>query len=473
MNFWSAQYARRITERIVVETDLVLQTPAHFGNGDGDEIIDMPLLVDPLDGKSPLLTGASIAGALRGYLLTIASGYGDAKETRFVTDLFGSSKGDEGGEQSPLVIDDALGTSKGVELRDGVKINAQSRTAEHNALFNLEAWQAGTSFPLRFELVIRGADEERKLKQALATALHGFETGEITLGARKRRGYGQVAIKDGWRVQRYDLTTPEGLIAWLECGQEQLASNGTSNIFDALGVSPDAHSDARCYFDMKATFRLDGALLIRSGSGQDGPDAVHLHARQPDQEIAPVVPGTSWAGALRARALKICKTLDLNGSIVEGVFGTTEKASRVSVRETVVKEPANTKLVQNRVSIDRFTGGALDTALFNEQPVFSGENTKLTLELRLTNPAKHEVGLLLSLLKDLWTSDLPIGGTSSIGRGRLKGKEAHMTLKNGGDAMQHWRIVQGSNGLSIDGDQEALESFVEELATGEHHEAAD
>jgi hypothetical protein len=48
-----------------------------------------------------------------------------------------------------------------------------------------------------------------------------------------------------------------------------------------------------------------------------------------------------------------------------------------------------------------------------------------------------------------------------------------MTLKNGGDAMQRWRIVQRSNGLSIEGDKEALESFVKELAPGEHHEAAD
>ncbi len=65
---WSGDVSRKIVRRIVVEGDLVLQTPAHFGNGDGDDLVDMPLLTDPLDEKTPLLTGASIAGALRGYL---------------------------------------------------------------------------------------------------------------------------------------------------------------------------------------------------------------------------------------------------------------------------------------------------------------------------------------------------------------------------------------------------------------------
>jgi hypothetical protein len=35
-----------------------------------------------------------------------------------------------------------------------------------------------------------------------------------------------------------------------------------------------------------------------------------------------------------------------------------------------------------------------------------------------------QVGLLLLVLKDLWTGDLPIGGESSVGRGRLRGVEA-------------------------------------------------
>jgi hypothetical protein len=92
--------------------------------------------------------------------------------------------------------------------------------------------------------------------------------------------------------------------------------------------------------------------------------------------------------------------------------------------------------VQQRVAIDRFTGGAFHTALFSEAPVFGG-----TVNLRLRflvsqsedSHTDHQAGvqrqdaafgLLLLLLKDLWTGDLPLGGTSSIGRGVLWGIQA-------------------------------------------------
>ena len=35
---------RQIVERIVITGTLVLETPAHFGNGDADAFTDMPLL---------------------------------------------------------------------------------------------------------------------------------------------------------------------------------------------------------------------------------------------------------------------------------------------------------------------------------------------------------------------------------------------------------------------------------------------
>ena len=58
---------RYITERWVVTGKLVLETPAHFGNGDADPLTDMPLLVDETSG-APLLhgDGASAMGAAVG-----------------------------------------------------------------------------------------------------------------------------------------------------------------------------------------------------------------------------------------------------------------------------------------------------------------------------------------------------------------------------------------------------------------------
>src|SRR5690606_32603670 len=139
-------------------------------------------------------------------------------------------------------------------------------------------------------------------------------------------------------------------------------------------------------------------------------------------------------------------------------------ASRVMVTETVMQN-VKTDLVQNRVSIDRFTGGARETALFSEQPAFGGNDTNVTIDLRLVNPKDHEIGLLLLLLKDLWTGDLPLGGESSVGRGRLEGERAILTHQSDG-ASRTWEIITTGQGLTVNGDRDALERFV--TALNEH-----
>jgi len=473
---WSGEKSRKIVSRIVVEGDLILQTPAHFGNGDTDELVDMPLLVDPLDGRTPLLTGASIAGALRSYLRERELGY-RGTESRYSasTLLFGTCREKEG-EQSPLIVEDTLGKSFGVEIRNGVVLDPKSRTALEGKLFDLQLWSAGTTFPLRFELAIREDDDEIALKKALATALEGFNSGSVTLGARKRRGYGRVRVL-GWRVKNFELTTPEGLLDWIGNGDKPLEDvNRVKDIKMALGMD-ELLPDKRRFFHLESTFFLKDSLLIRSGGGQDdrGSDMVHLHARQADGRIKPILSGTSLAGALRARAFKIASTLggrDRARSLINEMFGPETdsqgmelrddpKASHIVVYETVI-ENARTDLAQNRVSIDRFTGGARESALFNEQPVFGGDNTILMLEMRLLNPQVYEIGLLLLLLKDLWTGDLPLGGEIGIGRGRLKGIRTVLTLHQDGSP-QEWKIVANGLDLMIDGDRNILEQFVSAL----------
>src|SRR2546423_9733881 len=108
--------SREISERIVIEGTLVLETPASLGNGDAEGVTDMPLLTDPLEGRA-LLTGASIAGALRNYLRERLLAYGVDEfvyeggkrnvgegKLPIVTRLFGSLEDD--GEQSHLIVND-------------------------------------------------------------------------------------------------------------------------------------------------------------------------------------------------------------------------------------------------------------------------------------------------------------------------------------------------------------------------------
>ncbi len=501
---WSGDVSRKIVRRIVVEGDLVLQTPAHFGNGEGDTLVDMPLLTDPLDGKTPLLTGASIAGALRSYLREREHGFRAKIATTEDTGadhsrsasilLFGGNKGNDYGEQSPLIVEDARGKDAAIELRDGVRLAGDSRTSVEDKLFTIKMWEAGTTFPLRFELVVCQRDDVPALKQALATALAGLNDGGITMGARKRRGYGQVSVT-GWRIKEYDLTDTAQLLDWIKNSAAALSVSASPDILQATGVG-EMIADRRRAFHLKAEFLLDGSLLIRSGSGPDieqagandaeiqRPDIMHLHSRRPalspggKRMRQPVLSGTSLTGALRARAFKIARLIAPNTGegekvarkLVDDMFGadmdTVKKpvGSRMHLYEHMVSGVEDMS-VQNRVSIDRFTGGTRDGALFNEQPLFGDAQSLVTVNLRLENPQEYEIGLLLLLLKDLWTGDLPLGGEISIGRGRLQGKNCQLEYRNG--QVRTWDLLaNGVNGLNVTvGDQEGLENYVAELHT--------
>jgi CRISPR/Cas system CSM-associated protein Csm3 (group 7 of RAMP superfamily) len=429
---WSGDSSRKVKKWIVVEGDLCLESAAHFGNGETDDLVDMPLLVDPLDGRSPLLTGSSIAGALRSHLRDRECGYGNPEgRSSKVARLFGGIKEDPNGLQSPLTVEEAVGRASAVEVREGVTLNGASCTAEDDRLFTTQVWAAGTIFQLRLELAICETESELELKEALSAALDGLENGTIHLGARKNRGLGRVSIKC-WRSRTFDVAgSPEDLVQWLTEGQEPLHDGcAFPSIRQAIGAS-GSFPDNRCYLTMEAMLALEDAMLIRSASGVDGPDVVHLRARQPNGADEPIISGTSLTGALRHRAAAILSALEPSHDPdpqVARLFGHIASGSRLIVEETLVENGVNDR-IQNRNSLDRFTQATRDAVLFNEQPVFArpGE-TLVNLRITLKEPSGSEVALLLHLLKDLWTRDLSVGGESSVGRGRFNGRRASIKL---------------------------------------------
>lgn len=441
---------RKITERWFIEGVLELATPTSLSNGDDDPLVDLPIVVDALEGRA-LLTGASLAGALRAYLVDFDPDYAMA--------LFGGMRGDPEGAQSSLIVEDALGDKPIIELRDGVSIDPATRTAKEKERYDRQLLAAGTTFGLGFELILTERDDAATVKAALAQALHGLQAGDIRLGGRKRRGYGQCAVT-AWRAWRYDLGEPESFKGWLAHGRQMPVDNqkapwdwtpttGGGGILDwpaLAGVDKMTRADE--LFSLSADFAIDGAVLIRHGfEAETGPDVSHLRSRRDGKDV-PVMSGTSLAGVIRAQALRIARTMaggDEAGNkradgLVRGMFGYMQKpeelprakdgrrpdrrklrkhAGRVTIDESTIA--GQTDLVQTRVKIDRFTGGAFESALFAEQPAFGGG---FTLKLALREPADAEVGLLLLVLKDLWTGFLPVGGSSSVGRGRLKGARA-------------------------------------------------
>jgi len=478
---------REVIERIFICGTLRLITPAHFGNGDAEGLTDIPLLYDPLDGHSPLLTGASIAGALRNYLREYEQGCGwkeDPKSTQksLAERLFGhldDSQAEKATVHSWLMVDDALGESPkegpADEWRDGVAIDPSTRTVEEDAhgghKYDFALLAAGTTFPLSFEFWL--TEKNGDLVPALITALKGFEQKEIGLGMRKRRGLGECKVA-GWHVWRYEMKTADGLIGWLKHDPVRVTPHSTQ----LPNVAP--LEDQRKMLMLDGEFELDGSLLIRSGTGESGaPDMVHLQSYR-NGKLTPILSGTSVAGAMRGRALRIANTVlgrDLGEELVNRMFGKRIRShddepsgSRVLVKEQEIPvDKSIGDLVQSRVKIDRFTGGAYPQALFSEQPIW-GKKGERAIEINVTLRQSHDskaeelfkaqAGLLLLVLKDLWTGDLPLGGESSVGRGRLRGKQA--TITYGGE---RWTIEERGDGkLDIVG-KEAMDVFVNTFKT--------
>lgn len=490
------RHQRSIIKRIIIRGLLVLETPTCLGSGDTDSPTDFALIRDSISDHA-LLTGASIAGALRNYLLEYEHGYNTKEQNNdLATTLLGGSRRDQNGEQSPLIVNDAISSKiPSIELRDGVAIESTTGTAKEGQKYDLELLAAGTTFPISFELLIEKDADETQLKKALALALRGLETGEISMGMKKRRGFGRCRVEK-WQVWQFDLRKDKDRKEWLKFDHWTKEISNTiksfSSIVEALGgVSLKQQIDQRKTFVIHAIFKLATPLLIRSGQNlvQENklPDVVHLHSQR-NGKNQPIISGTSLAGVLRHRAERIINTLDKNLQILDKILGYVKdnKAinSRLSVHESVIE--STEELVQTRIAIDRFTGGAYHGALFSEQPVFGVElvekekigkkdkyknkpkpksqHKHVELQLELRNPEEFEVGLLLLLLKDLWTGDLPIGGTSSIGRGRLQGVEATITWKQPEILGKKWVIYQDNGKLKFEGeDKQELESFVQKF----------
>ncbi len=123
----------------------------------------------------------------------------------------------------------------------------------------------------------------------------------------------------------------------------------------------------------------------------------------------------------------------------------------------------------SRIAIDRFTGGARESALFEEQPVWpqSEQQTTVGVRLRLTGasqdgqPSEVERGLILLLLKDLCTGDVTVGGSAAVGRGVLRGLSGRIELRVSPRKRWNWNANADDGTITFDNEPDEVENWVE------------
>ncbi len=407
-----------------------LASPLLVGSGE-DEKTDKDVI---LDGRGkPFVPGSSLAGALRHYLSDLTG------DPELVTYWFGS--GDE--RQSRLLVYDMRLEKAKLGHRDGVRLGVY-KTAADMGKYDMQIVEPGIQYVIRLELVKRANDEvqeemeKRTEEELLQKLVGGLMTGGLTLGAKSRRGFGKLTVEKAWR-KAFNVADREGCAQWLDWDW------GKDDAFedtDAWSLEKINRQDARDHC-LEVPLSLRQSLMIRQYT-QMRFDAPNLPDYEQLKSLSkPVIPGSSWMGAIRERIRSIMEVemgirTEEAQKKLEPLFGTwggelkagTLWASKVRVEESLVESPSTQTgqgvnyqdLTLTRNAIDRFTGGTVRGALYTSKPWVGGQ-TKLILRWprKLEEPLPKVIGgLLLWAIEDLQAGLLAVGGETAVGRGTFE-----------------------------------------------------
>lgn len=407
-----------IIGKIIVQGEVECLSPLHIGNGK-DERSDLDVLLDAQG--NPFIPATSLVGVLRHATKNIEP-QEDWKKFWGYT----SEKQDEQelGQQSSVRCSDLICQSQTLKpvIRDGIEIDNTTGVVKKQRKYDYELVERDTRFKLNMEFSYRDSDKEFVSRMA-ATIYTLLKEKQIKLGAKTNSGFGEIHLLENTaKIYEFQFSpdTKSDVLYWLT---RNFSAKQPISI-ETLGTPFAIGSDN---FSINASFWLKNSLIVRSYSADpDAPDATHITSNNDW-----ILPGTSLKGAIRARAERIVNTLNKPKELVENLFGfvvenekeNNKKKGRIRVKEAVL--PQFVSEMQTRIKIDRFTGGTIESALFETMPLFGGKPDKIiNLQLHVRDCQPYEAGLLLLVLKDLWTGDLAVGGEKNVGRGVFQGIQA-------------------------------------------------
>lgn len=458
--------ASRIVEKIVIIAKLVTKTPLNIASGETDDVLDSYILKNK--DNEALIPGTSLAGALRARVT-------DAAVRK---DIFGESG--ENDNQSIINISDVLLDKAATEYRDGIRIDGQTGIVEDGAKFDYEVLAAGASGELTLEFTIR--EDSRKNKPEDYYLTHAQEIAAmleegISLGAGTSKGLGLIAASS---ISLYRFCFTADFKKWMNYLDGKL--DGLQNLYSPVDSGKKRAAD----FYVKMECALRGSLIVKAfdddaksselvanecneQSANDG--RTQVPARQMQNKTHYIIPGSSFKGALCARAEKILAAINKNLSAaarqeyLAAIKGFANKPdskgqkSRLFVDEVLIAKEKLEPIEQTRNRIDRFTGGTIDGALFTVIAVWQKAADEPSIELKfgVKQCAEDEAGLMLCLLKDLWLGKLPLGGEKGVGRGVLQGLRAEIDYQG-----KHYIIGDGPDKAELD-KREHLNAYVDAL----------
>ncbi len=371
-------------ERVYYRYIFRLKSPLALGSGISDNT-DSDVLLDSRG--VPYIPATSIAGVIRHSVDEDTAG-----------ELFGTIQNGSG-EMSKVLTYDAVCTGENtISVRDSVRL--KDKVAEDTGKFDFEAVETGAEFKGCIELADCGADGD----SVMTEAFQKINAGLLRFGHKTTRGYGTVAVEG---LQRIEFSNVDD---WLDF-----------DMFDdecwknAQAVELTKPSDLT---RITLSLKQRGGISIRrySTSVSDGENAAPDYEQLSLRSGVPVIPGTSWAGAFRARFCEFAgeeKVDELFGHIEKNIKQARNKKSAIYFSESMLDGGYYKTVTRN--SIDRFTSGTNDGALYTEKTYYGGGTE---LELLFTEKQHTDVQrAVLAVIADLDNGFLSVGGLTSVGRG--------------------------------------------------------
>ena len=428
-------YRYRQLARIILETE----TPLAIGSGNKDIKTDSVVSKDI--NELPYIPATTLAGLIRHSLPEELQEYWmgfqtkkDGEGSRIILSE-GKILSANGNPIDGLDLDEDAVTRLCHELpiRQHVRINQQG-TAVKNGKFDEEIVPKGVRFCFEIELMA-----EEGNSGIMNTVLAIIQSDGFRIGSGSRSGFGKIEVV-GILRRDLDLCVPNELELYLG------KSSSLAKEWEGYKpYTPSATKESDCIL-YTLELRPADFMFFGSGFGDDRSDMTFVRepvvtwdrgeATVEELERVILIPANRLERVFADK--KTAEELEQNtgkeNKAVKTLFGSegdrkgkNKQRGNILFSDVIEKQKAPLeKKVLNHVKIDRFTGGAVDGALFSEEVLYAPEKI-FNLELMLRKTAVDEkdgkiVKAFEAALTDLCRGYLPLGGGVNRGNGTFKGK---------------------------------------------------
>jgi CRISPR/Cas system CSM-associated protein Csm3 (group 7 of RAMP superfamily) len=409
-----------MTKRQIAHITIEAETPLRVGSANSDFLQDSPIQRDW--NCLPMILGTSIAGVLRKDF--------DGNDN----EIFGEDEGSKVIFSNALLIDENSRVNEGLllEKSDFLQIFDNLPIREHTAItdkgvakehskFDEEVVYKGSRFKFSMEIL--------DSQEAFNALIELLQSPAFRLGGGSTKGFGKFKVLE---IVTTNIETPQ-----------QLADYSSSlNVELTNGCRVDLLTNVQTKKYNTYTLKIspDDFFMFGSGFGDSEADQTAVVEKVIDYEKKGLsknhilIPATSLKGALAHRTTyhynlnnKLYIGNEEAREVIDELFGEAKNSKKEidGAKGKVIfsdcfKLDRDESKIFDHVAIDRFTGGGIDGALFQEKTVAQSDewNIEILIESGIDEAF---IKAFEQSLDDICSGMLPLGGATTKGHGVFNG----------------------------------------------------